>query len=144
MTVAPAILVLDASMALAWIFQRQKRAEKVCADRALGLLGSVTALVPHLWHAEVANGLLVGERRKVVAEAQADDYLDQLYALPIASDDAVPQTRRSRVVSLARLCSLSVYDATYLELALRSSAVLATFDSKLAAAMRLSGGTVLE
>jgi len=140
----PVHLVLDASMALAWIFPRQKQAEKVCADRALDLMDSVMATVPNLWHLEVANGLLVGERRKVIAATQVDDYLDQLDALPIRSDDTVPQARRSHIMALARRWGLTVYDATYLELALRSRAVLATFDAKLAAAMRHSGGTVFE
>ncbi|MCO6441660.1 MAG: type II toxin-antitoxin system VapC family toxin [Nitrococcus mobilis] len=46
------------------------------------------------------------------------------------------------VLALAREHGLTAYDATYLELALRVGAVLATFDGKLADAMRRAGGTV--
>lgn len=45
-------------------------------------------------------------------------------------------------MALARHHELSAYDATYLDLALRSGAALATFDRKLADAMREAGGAV--
>jgi predicted nucleic acid-binding protein len=40
---------------------------------------------------------------------------------------------------LGRLYGLTAYDATYLELAMRRAATLATFDRKLAAAARTAG-----
>lgn len=137
-------LVIDASMALAWIFERGKPAEAECADRVLKTIAHVNAIVPSLWHTEVANALLVGERRKVVTEAQVIDYLTRLDHLPIAVNDAPPADRRDQVMALAREHGLTAYDAIYLDLALRLGAVLATFDSKLADAMRRAGGTVFE
>ena len=88
------ILVIDASMALAWIFARQKPAEAVCADRVLETISSIVAMVPSLWHTEIANALLVGERRKIITEAQTIDYLARLARLPIDVDDAMPATRQ--------------------------------------------------
>lgn len=44
-------------------------------------------------------------------------------------------------MSLARRMNLSAYDATYLDLALRADAWLATFDQNLAAAARRIGVT---
>ena len=99
--------------------------------------------MPSLWHTEIANALLVGERRKIVTESQVFGYLNRLSALPIATDDETPLRRRDVVMALAREHKLTAYDATYLELALRTNAVLATFDVQLANAMRHAGGVVL-
>lgn len=135
-------LVLDASVALSWLFEREKAADAELADRALGAIATTRVLVPTLWHTEVANGLLVGERRRVVSEAQVIDYLVKLSRLAIATDDASPAGRRDAVIALAREHGLTAYDASYLDLALRTGSVLATFDSQLAGAMRRAGGDV--
>lgn len=131
-------LVLDASMALAWLFERALASEADCAERALAALLQQKVVVPPLWHLEVANGALVGERRNLVGSGQVDAFLAQLRRLPVLTDAAVlaPPT------VLARQYSLSVYDACYLELTLRLGAVLATFDRRLAAAARAAGCTL--
>ena len=137
-------LVLDASMALAWLFDRPSQVEKDLAGTALSLLSESETLVPSLWHVEISNALLVGERRRVITEAQSADYLHRLENLPIGTDYVVSlESRRYSVMSLAREYQLTTYDATYLDLALRMSAVLATFDRKLANAMIEAGGQVL-
>jgi hypothetical protein len=64
-------LVLDASMALAWLFERDRAAEADRAARALSLVTKAKTTVPALWHIEIANGLLVGERRHVVTQSGA-------------------------------------------------------------------------
>ena len=81
-------LVIDASMALAWLFERQDKQEATCADNVLVALGDTEVLVPSLWHTEISNALLVGERRRVVTEAQIIDYLNRLSALPVTTDGA--------------------------------------------------------
>lgn len=137
-------LVLDASMALAWIFDRPSQSERELADTALSLLNHDETLVPVLWHLEISNALLVGERRHVITEAQSMDYLSRLEKLPISTDYAASlESRRSSVMSLAREYQLTAYDAIYLDLALRIGAVLATYDRKLLNAMILAGGQVL-
>ena len=135
-------LILDASMALAWLFERPDPTEAQRADQALQALEDMAATVPSLWHTEVANALLVAERRGVVSEAQVMDYLNRLSHLPIATDDVPQEDRRESVMALARHHRLTAYDATYLDLALRSGAALATFDGQLAGAMRAAGGTI--
>ncbi len=135
-------LVLDASMTLAWIFKRTKIEEINCADQALSAIKQSIALVPSLWHTEIANALLVGERRNIITEAQIIDYLNRLSRLPIITDDTSVANRRDQVIALAREHKLSAYDATYLDLALRMNAQLATFDAKLAEAMRRAGGKI--
>ena len=129
-------------MALSWLFRREKKSEADCADRALDALEPDGAVVPSLWYTEVANALLVGERRKIITPAQSIDYLSRLSRLPIVTDDDATASRRDLVMSLARQHSLSAYDATYLDLALRTSSEIATFDDDLASAMRSAGGKV--
>lgn len=135
-------LVLDASMALAWLFERENAEEANYAERTLLAVAEVETWVPALWHTEVANALLVGERRGVVTKARVIDYLNRLSRLPIATDEVPPVSRRDMVMALAREHGLSAYDANYLDLALRTGSSLATFDRPLATAMRHAGGTL--
>jgi predicted nucleic acid-binding protein len=136
-------LVLNASMALAWIFERKKKAEIDRADRVLLELKNIDAAVPSLWHIEIVNALLVGERRHVT-EAQVVDYLNRLSGLPIITDNIATSSRRDLVMSLAREHNLTAYDAIYLDLALRTNSVLATFDTDLTKAMHRAGGVVFK
>ncbi|WP_311196909.1 type II toxin-antitoxin system VapC family toxin [Rugamonas apoptosis] len=138
------ILVLDASMALAWMFERADAVQRDCADRAVLALTSVAGLVPPLWHVEVANALLVGERRRVITPAQSQQFLSRLDQLPITVDSALPGSRRDAVMGIARQYGLSAYDACYLDLAVRTMATLATFDNKLADAARNAGVALFE
>lgn len=137
-------LVLDASMALAWLFERRNKEESKCADRALLTVAEAEASVPPLWHTEILNALLVAERRKVITEAQVIDYLNRLSRLPITTDDTTLTSHRDSVMALAREHNLTAYDATYLDLALRQNAALATFDIALAKAMHQAGGIVFK
>ena len=52
------------------------------------------------------------------------------------------ESRRDLVIALARGHQLTAYDAVYLDLALRTDSVLATFDMQLVNAMQAAGGTV--
>lgn len=135
-------MVVDASVALAWLFERNNKEEADCANQVLLVLADVEATVPSLWHIEITNALLVAERRKVVTEAQVMDYLNRLSKLPINTDDKTPESCRDIVIALAREHALTACDATYLELALRTNATLATFDRKLANAMHGAGGVL--
>lgn len=137
-------LVLDASATLAWLFERTDRNEAKRADRLLDAVASETSMVPMLWHSAVCNALLVAERRKVISEAQTADFLARLSRLPIDTDATPLAQRREVVVALGRRFQLSAYDASYLDLALRSGATLASFDTKLLDAMRKAGGQIFE
>ena len=136
-------LVLDASVALAWLFARADLDEANTADLALRALADLDPVVPWLWHAEIANALLVAERRGAVTEARTADYLGRLGRLPLSTDDVPVQDRREGVMALARRHGLTAHHAIYLDLALRHGASLATLDRRLAAAMRDAGGKVL-
>lgn len=118
-------------MALAWVFERQEASDRDLADRLLASCGGDAWWVPGLWHLEVANALVVAERRGVISASESDLFLGRLHALPIATDDASLQERQPRIVGHARTHGLSSYDATYLELAQRLGGSLASFDRRL-------------
>ena len=132
-------MVLDCSTALAWCFPDEK------ADYPLAVLdslGSGGAFVPSIWPLEVANALLVGERRNRCTQADTIAWTGFLPLLPITVDGETTRRAWGDVLTLARSQGLSVYDATYLELAVRLGLPLATLDDKLNAAAARIGVTV--
>lgn len=133
---SPLRLVVDSSVAIAWCFpdERDDHPQSV-----LEALSHGRAVVPHLWHLEVANTLLVGERRKRSTQANTAAWLGFLSALPIDVDDETRTRAFGDILSLAREHNLSAYDAAYLELAMRRRLPLATLDEKLKAAARAAG-----
>jgi predicted nucleic acid-binding protein len=133
------VKVLDASMALAWLFPRQDPAEFALADQALDELDSEEFVVPAIWYSELANAILRGERKGLVTLTQTAAFLAELDLAEIETEADSPRLRQSVVLALARSHRLTAYDATYLELALRRGAPLATFDRQLAEAARAAG-----
>jgi predicted nucleic acid-binding protein len=131
-------IVIDTSVTMAWCFEDEATAE---TDQVLDRLGHDHAVVPSLWQLETTNVLLVAERRARLAEAQVTRFLDLLSRLPIQLD-ATP-TNVAAVLSAGRRHDLSAYDATYLVLAERLGAPLATVDAKLAAAAKNAGVVLL-
>ncbi|MEB3209043.1 MAG: type II toxin-antitoxin system VapC family toxin [Synechococcus sp.] len=123
--------MLDASMALAWVFERQQAEDAARASQLLETCGGEPWWVPGLWYLEVANALLVAERRGLIEPEASDLFRARLASLPISCDDDTAQERQSRMVALARCHGLSSYDATYLELAQLLGARLASFDRRL-------------
>ena len=77
--------VLDCSVTMAWCFEDESNAY---TDSVLERLHAATAVVPGLWHLEVANVLIVATRRKRLARADAERFLQLLSGLNIAVDDA--------------------------------------------------------
>jgi len=128
--------VLDGSLALAWYFKDEADAY---ADAVAAGFPATRATVPAIWPLEIANGVLMGERRQRSTEAQAAKWLGYLVRLPIYLDDGTSERAWGEVLGLARAHRLSAYDAAYLELALRRGLPLATLDEKLKAAALAAG-----
>ena len=135
-------LILDASAALSWMMDRENADEARISFEILFHIQRGSATVPLLWFTEVLNGVLVAERRSLIAPQNATAFLVLLEALPIDLDRAASKLVASPILSLARAHNLTAYDATYLELAARKNAPLATFDQKLAQAARSAGISV--
>lgn len=123
-------LVLDASIALSW-FLPGELTDKNQEVRKL-IEGGIRASVPSIWALEVANALLIAERRKRISQADSAAAWAALQKLPLETDEETSRRAGSNTLALARQQQqLSVYDAAYLELAMRQGAPLATLDTVL-------------
>jgi predicted nucleic acid-binding protein len=133
-------LVLDGSATLAWIYP-DERTEAILAvfDRVI----QKGAFVPSLWRIEVANGLTAGLRRGRITAPERDASLVDLADLAIHIDHETHKHIWVETLQLADQHRLSVYDATYLELAVRLSVPLATLDRELRTAATAEGITLL-
>lgn len=135
--------VLDASVAVAWVvgIPVDPYAVTVQSHVARGW----RAIVPPLWQLEVANALLLNERRKNLTSAEADRGLLDLetFLASLADIDPAPATMRE-LANVARAYQLTVYDAAYLELAKRESLPIATLDKGLRAAAVKAGVALLK
>jgi predicted nucleic acid-binding protein len=132
----PDRFVLDGSVTIAWLFADEKDAY---ADAIIGKLPHVVMLVPRLWHLEVANVLLIGERRKRCSQADTTQWLRFLSALPVRVDVSTETNAWTSTVNMARQHGLSSYDAAYLELAQREGVPLASLDAQLNTAAKSVG-----
>jgi predicted nucleic acid-binding protein len=121
---------------VAWFFEDEVDAYAESVEDAMQ---SASAEVPGLWPLEVANALLVGERKKRATEANVGQFLELLKSLPIVLDGQTAARAWQESLQLARRHDLSVYDAAYLELALRRGLPLATLDLNLKAAAAAIG-----
>ena len=128
--------IVDCSVSLGWCLGDETGEY---AKDVLRELGGTSAHVPALWPLEMANGLLVAERRKRIAEADTMRVLDMIRVLPILVDDETHAHALGTTMALAREYALTAYDAAYLELAMRLDLPLATADRALAKAARESG-----
>ena len=125
--------MLDSSATLAWCFEDER------TEPLRQLLDQVVengAVVPSLWRFEVANGLQMAVRRKRIDESFRDRILGNLAKLEIRVDAESDVQVWSTSVRLAALYGLTVYDASYLELAQRRRLPLATQDAALEQAAR--------
>jgi predicted nucleic acid-binding protein len=86
---------------------------------------------------ELANGLVVAERRRRITRAESTRFLGLVGELPIRIDQT--STLASSIIDLARDYELSAYEAAYLELALRLGHPLATLDQRLRSAADRAG-----
>lgn len=115
---------------------------------ALGVIGQATAgcvyHVPTIWHYEAAHVAAALVRSGRVTQASAVRYFEQVAALPIVTDTTSHALAASAGFALSVQFGLSVYDAAYLELALRLGGALATNDGRLRTAAREAGAAVFE
>ena len=109
--------VLDGSVTLVWGFDDEDDAYAVAI---LDKMPELQAYVPSLWSLEVANALIVGERRGRSTSADAAHFLAILGTFPIAVDDETVARAWIETLHLARAHNLSAYDSAYLELAIPS------------------------
>lgn len=121
---------------MAWCFEDE--ADEY-ADSVLDLLADSETVVPSIWALEVANVLLVAERKKRLTKADSSRFVKLLRELPITIDQETPDRALSEILPVGRQLGLSAYDAAYLELAMREGIALATRDNGLKQAAQKCG-----
>jgi predicted nucleic acid-binding protein len=131
-------IVLDASVGI------KTRVAEPLSDRATALLQSMdrgtTISVPDLFFVECANVLWKYVRRLGYSAPKARADLVQLLDLPLAVTRTADLALAA--LDLAREHDITVYDASYLALAIEESATLVTADEKLARKLASLGTTV--
>jgi predicted nucleic acid-binding protein len=133
-------LVLDSSITLAWAYGDETTQPVM---QVFHLLSQSGAWVPGLWRLEVANVLEMSVRRKRHDRNFRDATLADLAQLPIQVDLQTDQQAWSVTLRLAERHQLTLYDAAYLELALRRNLPLATLDADLCRAAKAEKVQVL-
>lgn len=133
-------LVLDGSAALAWCFEDEITP---AIDALMLQVANSGAVVPSIWRLEVANGLQSALRRGRLTEAKRDAMLAALADLDIVTDPETDRYAWTATVRLAGRYALTIYDASYVELAQRLSLPLATLDTAMRDAGRLCGLSLL-
>ena len=120
--------VLDCSVTMAWCFEDESNDY---TDAILENLENTTAIVPTIWPLEVANVLLLSKKNKRITEVQSAGFIDALSALPIVVDQSTTSRAMHSIFVLAGQSGLTIYDAAYLELAIREKIPLLTLDKGL-------------
>jgi predicted nucleic acid-binding protein len=133
-------LVVGASVSLAWCLQDE---QSEYASRVLDRLRDETARAPDIWAIEVANGLLAAERRSRLSPAGAAEAYTLLSELPIVLEEQTLDQALGTLLALARARRLTIYDASYLHLAMREGVPLATLDDDLRRAAQRAGVVVI-
>jgi predicted nucleic acid-binding protein len=132
--------VFDASITLAWCFDDEKTpSTEVLFDR----LAVTPAAVPQIWPLEVANVLALATRKARITVSRRAKFLAMLAAQSITVDPLTHTIAFHDILTLADAYKLTVYDAAYLELAMRLGVPLATLDKDLSKAAIASGVAVL-
>lgn len=133
--------VLDASVTLSWLLRDASSRDAPYAFAILNTLRApgTSAEVPVTWGLEIANVIARGEAKGQITAAQSEAFLEMLDATSIQADTATFNHALSETLQLARRYHLSSYDASYLELALRSALPLATLDEDLQRASEKAG-----
>lgn len=131
-----AALVVDCSIAMAWLFHDEATTKTVAL---LNRLATETALVPAWWFVEIKNVLAMAERKGRITPSQSDAFIADLSKLAIERDDEATNRAFTHLLALCRTHRLNSYDAIYLDLAIRRSLPLATLDEDLRKAAKKLG-----
>ena len=129
-------LIVDASVALFWNIASQSTP---LTEEAAAEIQRSGGVVPFHFQLEMCNALWVLERRGKLSASDANETIDNIAMLDLEVDELAMHKIGETVLPLARLYRLTLYDAAYLELALRTDLPLATRDEALAAAAKKAG-----
>ena len=132
-----ASFIVDASVGFAWVYPGQTTPD---TDHLLNeVAAGATVVVPALWYLEMSNVLLIAQRRHRLTVLQRKAALGKLTAMQFIVDEEGTRHAFGKTSELAEKYGLTIYDATYLELALRRSLPLASRDQALKNAAKQCG-----
>jgi predicted nucleic acid-binding protein len=136
----PYVFVIDASITLTLVFEDEATA---ATDELLDHIAFGDAYAPNLWRHECASAMEKAVRRGRIEQVAALSQFNRLMMLPVIVEPGPNWSDALHILGYALAYGLTVYDATYLHLAIRRRVPLATLDRKLAAAARDAGVVVL-
>ncbi|WP_295849503.1 type II toxin-antitoxin system VapC family toxin [uncultured Xylophilus sp.] len=131
-------IVIDASAVAPWVLPDEATpvSEQLYADV---MTSSRQFFAPHLWLWETSNILLSAFKRRRVTQDELDAGLALIDACPVEFDAPPNLHYRAQTLRLAQAHSLSFYDASYLQLALRLNGQLVSLDRALVTAAKACG-----
>ncbi len=128
--------VVDASVTMSWCFEDEATPY---TESVLERLRGSSAVAPAIWPLEIANILLLGERRGRIPRPKTESFVRVLQELQVSVEEGYPAKVLGPVLQIGREYGLTSYDAAYLELAMRRGLPLATLDGRLADAAGRAG-----
>ena len=132
-------LVVDGSVTVSFLLRDELSPVAIRSLDAIQASSADAVFVPNHFWIEVTNALLMAEKRHRISQAERSEALRIASDLPLTIDGETSQRCFSETLSLAREHGLTLYDAAYLELAIRLRATLATVDKALARASKAVG-----
>ncbi len=129
-------IVLDASIAMGLCFEDQIDATVLQTIEALRTMQGV---VTPQWHTEVAEQLLVVERKKRILPADREHFLNLLRSLQLEVDHQGDNDAWGAAYALANEHGLRIEDAQLLLLGLRRRGIIATCRPELNKAAKKMG-----
>ncbi len=135
-----AALVVDCSVAMAWLFSDEATTHTA---KLLERLEVEAALVPAWWFLEITNVLAFAERKGRITAMETEHLIAELLKLDIEVDADSPERAFDHLLPLCRAHQLTSYDAMYLDLAVRRQLPLATLDEPLRKAAKKMGVKLL-
>src|SRR5260221_10525114 len=132
-------LIIDASIAVAWCAQQQATPTTWAAAAIVSADG---ALVPAHFPTGLANSLLQLQKRNRLDQERIDSFAETFLDLDVEIDPTSARSALGPISALAQRFGLTIYDAAYLALALRTGLAIATRDQQLAEAAVAAGATL--
>lgn len=136
------MFVVDASVVTSWAFLGENT--ELSAKIRRRMLAGQMAVVPAIFPFEIANVLLLAERAGRIGAETAEQFLLSLNKLRISIEVTESARLYYPIRQLAAKHQLSIYDASYVELAMRDAIPLATFDNRLRKAASSLGVSLLD
>ncbi|HJD61024.1 MAG TPA: type II toxin-antitoxin system VapC family toxin [Rickettsia endosymbiont of Columbicola hoogstraali] len=128
------LFVLDCSVTLSWFMPNEIANLEILDKTVAG-----EAIVPTIWGLEVGNVLIFAERAKRITTNQRHQAIYTLKDMYIKFDQTTLEHTWFETMDIATQYSLTLYDASYLELALRYGVPIATLDKSLKQASKKAG-----